>query len=96
MHDRNGTPLQVGDRVSVELIIRDIYAGEDYCNVTAETALGRRPDGIKDYVTTNTGCVVLLERAPDADQVTPGVTDPVTVPDAPADDQAVAPPAAAA
>ncbi|MEP7314265.1 MAG: hypothetical protein ABI859_16900 [Pseudomonadota bacterium] len=65
MHDRNGTPLQKGDKVLIEAVVTDLGGGEDYCNVGVETVAGRRPDGLKErFSAINTGVVTLLERAP--------------------------------
>jgi hypothetical protein len=33
-HDRNGTLLQVGDRVQIEATVKQITMAEDYCNLT--------------------------------------------------------------
>ncbi len=63
MHDRNGTPLQVGDRVLIEGTVTALAGGEDYCNVTVQTLAGRRPDGAKEtFHAINTGVVSLVER----------------------------------
>lgn len=59
MHDRNGTPLKVGDTVTLELKITAAYAGEDYCNVTAQSVDGRKPDGHKETFTGNAAVLVL-------------------------------------
>lgn len=64
MHDRNGTPLKIGDWVMLEAVVTELYTGEDYCNVTIESVHGRRPDGMKEHVSAiNTGVLTLLERA---------------------------------
>lgn len=34
MHDRNGKPIKVGDRVQVQGEITSTTASEDFCNVT--------------------------------------------------------------
>lgn len=34
MHDRNGNPVKVGDRVQVQGEITSTSASDDYCNVT--------------------------------------------------------------
>jgi len=45
MHDVNGTQLHVGDNVLIPARITQLCEGtEDFCNVTVETTLGRRPD----------------------------------------------------
>ena len=59
MHDKNGVPLKKGDRVLIEAIITDLNPSEDYCNVTLETASGRRPDGAKERISAiNTGVLI--------------------------------------
>jgi hypothetical protein len=45
MHDANGHPLKKGDKVLIPAVITDLSPGEDYCNVTLKSTLGRRPDG---------------------------------------------------
>lgn len=66
MHDRNGTPLKVGDLVMIPGKITTLQAGEDYCNVGVETVHGRRPDGMKEtFYAINTGVLVLHEKAPE-------------------------------
>ena len=56
MHDRNGTPLNLGDKVKIEAVITQLSATEEYCNATLETVYGRRPDGLKERVCAiNTG-----------------------------------------
>lgn len=75
MHDRNGTPLRVGDIVLIAAKITSLQPGEDFCNVSAESLHGRRPDGQKEtWYSFNTGTVVLCERgdihdAPDTQRV---------------------------
>lgn len=64
MHDRNGTPLKIGDVVLVPMTITDISQADDYCNVSMKSVAGRRPDGMKESVSAvNTGVVVLYEKA---------------------------------
>lgn len=59
MHDRNGTPLKVGDIVTLELKITHVQPGSDYCNVNAESIHGRKPDGSKEHYCGNTAVLVL-------------------------------------
>jgi hypothetical protein len=64
MHDRNGTPLKVGDEVIIHAKVLETMATEDYCNVTLESTHGRRPDGLKECICgINTGVLVKLENA---------------------------------
>ena len=49
MHDANGIKLNVGDKVSIPCEIKGLCEGtEEFCNVSVETLLGRRPDGQKE------------------------------------------------
>lgn len=62
MHDRNGTPLKVGDTVLIPAVVTSLGGGEDYCNVGVETVHGRRPDGMKEHMSAiNTAVLVLHE-----------------------------------
>jgi len=65
MHDRNGTPLKIGDFVMIPGVITQLSEStEDFCNVTVETETGRRPDGKKESLSAiNTGVLVLVEHA---------------------------------
>lgn len=65
-HDRNGTTLNVGDTVTLELVITAIQAGADYCNVNAQSVDGRKPDGLKEHYCGNTAVLVLSKSAPSA------------------------------
>jgi hypothetical protein len=60
MHDANGTLLKVGDKVLIPATITNLSdSTEDYCNVSLETTLGRRPDGQKEHFSSiNTAQVV--------------------------------------
>lgn len=59
MHDANGTPLKVGDRVIIPAVVKRVSPGADFCNVTVETTLGRKPDGHKETMSAiNTAQVV--------------------------------------
>ena len=60
-HDKNGTLLQVGDRVLIPAIVTAIQPGDDYCNATL--AADPMPPYEKPYpLTMNTRQVVLQER----------------------------------
>lgn len=64
MHDRNGTPLKVGDTVLIPAKVTHVSTEEGYCNLQLETVHGRRPDGTKESIyAINTGVVVLHESA---------------------------------
>ena len=63
MHDARNRPLKVGDRVLIPAVITELQATADYCNVTIESAIGRRPDKQRERVSAiNTG--VLLRANP--------------------------------
>lgn len=36
-HDRKGNLLKVGDVVNIPCVVKNIYSGEEYCNVCVET-----------------------------------------------------------
>ena len=60
MHDHNGTPLKVGDKVMVEFLVKEVHATEEYCNLTLESVYGRLPDDKKeDCIGLNSHVVVL-------------------------------------
>lgn len=64
MHDRNGTPLSIGDIVLVPMKITSLTPTDDYCNVSLKSIMGRRPDGQPETVgAVNTAVVVLYEKA---------------------------------
>ncbi len=59
MHDANGTELKVGDVVLIEATITQLQESEDYCNVSLETVLERRPDNRKETISAiNTAVLV--------------------------------------
>lgn len=59
MHDAKGRGLMVGDRVLIPAIITELSASEDYCNVSAKSAFGRRPDDLKEsFSAINTGVLL--------------------------------------
>lgn len=59
MHDALNRPLKVGDTVIITAKITQLSATEDFCNVSLETVLGRRPDGNKEHVyAINTGVLI--------------------------------------
>jgi len=63
MHDKNGTALQEGDIVLVQMRVKSLSAQDDFCNCTLESVHGRRPDGTHETVSSvNTGVVVLFDR----------------------------------
>jgi hypothetical protein len=58
MHDANGTELKVGDKVLIPAVVESVSPEPGFCNITARTTLGRRPDGHTDAITMNTAQVV--------------------------------------
>jgi hypothetical protein len=56
-HDKNGNLLEVGDEVIVRYKITAIQTGDDYCNVSATSVLGRKPDGQPEYFSGNAAVV---------------------------------------
>jgi hypothetical protein len=70
MHDAKGRELKEGDLVLIPARIKTLSPGEDYCNVSAESAIGRRPDGAKEsFSAINTG-VMLRANADDENDIT--------------------------
>lgn len=53
-HDKNGQLLKVGDKVSVEFEVAEVYAGEDYCNVRLQVPGENKADNVTTGVTLNT------------------------------------------
>lgn len=63
MHDAKGRDLKVGDVVMIPARITQLSPMEDYCNVSAESLFGRRPDRAKEsFGAVNTG--VMLRAGP--------------------------------
>lgn len=65
MHDAKGRPLKEGDRVLIPGRITSTCATDEFCNVTVESLIGRRPDGSKETFSGFNAGVVL--RANDGD-----------------------------
>jgi len=59
MHDCNGTPLAKGDKVLIPAVITDLYPNDDFCNVSLESTLGRRPDNKKEHFSSINTAVLL-------------------------------------
>lgn len=57
-HDQNGNLLTVGDYVLVPARVKEVYSGEEYCNVQLETALPMYPGESKSGMTLNAKQVV--------------------------------------
>ncbi|MDQ2083205.1 hypothetical protein RA307_23725 [Xanthobacteraceae bacterium Astr-EGSB] len=59
MHDAKGRELKAGDTVLIPATIKDLYPTDEYCNVSAVSLLGRRPDGAKEtFGAINTGVML--------------------------------------
>ncbi len=59
MHDAKGRELKVGDTVLIPAKITQLSPSENYCNVSAASVLGRRPDGAKEnFGAINTGVML--------------------------------------
>lgn len=59
MHDAKGRELKVGDLVLIPACITQLQPTPDYCNVSAESVIGRRPDGAREtFGAINTGVML--------------------------------------
>jgi hypothetical protein len=68
MHDAKGRELKAGDVVLIPATITDLYPIKDYCNVSAKSVLGRRPDGVKEFFSAiNTGVMLRANEGDDND-----------------------------
>ena len=68
MHDAKGRELKVGDLVLIPAKLTELFPTEDFCNVSAETVLGRRPDGNKEWFgAINTGVMLRANAGDDND-----------------------------
>lgn len=52
-HDRKGNLLKAGDHVLIEATVKDVQAGEEYCNVTLETVEPMYPGDSKSTIVLN-------------------------------------------
>lgn len=63
-HDRNGQLLQAGDKVMIPATVKEIYSGEEFCNVSlgigSEDAHG--PHNVQSSVTLNAKQVEKVEQ----------------------------------
>lgn len=65
-HDRNGTLVQVGDEVTVRMRVKEVTAGEKFCNLKVDLEI---PPGVEGYCTNtmwlNTRQVEKVEKPED-------------------------------
>lgn len=54
MHDKNGNPLAVGDRITIEAEVIRCDPGEEFCNVQVRTIEPMYPSDRRDTITLNT------------------------------------------
>jgi hypothetical protein len=68
MHDKNGNSLKVGDKVTVEAVITETHASEEYCNVTLGVGYGQEhgPFNVHNICVVNARQVELIESLPEA------------------------------
>jgi hypothetical protein len=63
-HDKNGTPIKVGDTVTLELTVKSISGDERFCSLDAETTLVMPGNGLKNQVyALSTRQVLLIQKA---------------------------------
>lgn len=60
-HDKNGKLLKAGDAVLVPCVVKEVHAGEEYCNVQLETQEPMYPGEYKSGITLNAKQVVKVE-----------------------------------
>lgn len=53
-HDAKGNLLQLNDRVMIPGVIKNLQAGDEYCNCTVETIYEMHPGNNKIAITLNT------------------------------------------
>jgi hypothetical protein len=55
-HDVNGIELKVGDRVTIEFVVKEVHMTEEYCNVRLKSILPMPPytDQFIDLMAVNT------------------------------------------
>lgn len=70
MHDAKGRPLSVGDVVLLPAKVTQVSATEEYCNVSVQSILGRRPDGAKENISAINTAVLLRANVGDENDLT--------------------------
>lgn len=66
-HDLKGNLLAVGDIVLVPARVKDLYQGDEYCNVTLETTEPMFPGTVKSGLTLNAKQVLKHSAFPSCD-----------------------------
>lgn len=64
MHDKNGKSIKKGDRVSIEALITETFATDEYCNVQLQVGEKDQPHGphnVTAFVTVNAKQTTLIE-----------------------------------
>lgn len=59
-HDKNGTLIEVGDIVTLEMEVKSISGDENYCCLNAETTLVMPGNGLKNQIQALSTKQVLL------------------------------------
>ena len=64
-HDKNGTLIEVGDIVTLEMEVKSICGDENFCCLEAETTLVMPGNSLKNRIyALSTKQVLLTEKAP--------------------------------
>lgn len=80
-HDKNGTLLNVGDRVSVEFEVTGIHMAEEYCNTTLKIPGEHGPHNVTSTLVVNAKQTTkIAERAKDDLSVGEQRPDPYPAP----------------
>lgn len=49
-HDRDGSLLEPGDRVTMEFVVKAVFAGEDFCNINMDSVEPLHPNTDKTHL----------------------------------------------
>ncbi len=63
-HDVNGRVIKKGDRVNVRCVVKEVQAGEEYCNCLLETVHPMYPAEHKTSLVVNTRQAELAPEPP--------------------------------
>jgi hypothetical protein len=61
MHDANGKPVKVGDKVNIPATITETYATDEYCSIQVKPDHPMYPSDRRDAIVLNSRQVVLVE-----------------------------------